>query len=301
MPSASRLFQSLFLCASGLLLVIVASATAADEIALTNGDVLHGKLTSQNDNHVVWQSDNFGSLKIDKKRVATINGTSIAVITAPVFSNTYKGTLSFTGGYSSGNITREDWDLEGKVEWRDGDFRHGSEINFENHKLDGAQPAQQYDLKYGLDWFFRDKWFWSNTAAWGANDDRSIDQFYSVGSALGRQFWDSKISALSAESGLRWISEDLNDQTSDQRLTWSWAADYRLLIGNNVELFHSHDLLIALNDMDDAEVSADLGVKIPVVENLFTELKLEWIYDNQPAIGTRGTDSQLTIGVNYSW
>ena len=60
-----------------------------------------------------------------------------------------------------------------------GDFRHSSEINFESHSLDGSRPAEQYDLGYGVDWFFQDKWFWSNALSWGANDDRSIDQFYS--------------------------------------------------------------------------------------------------------------------------
>ena len=69
----------------------------------------------------------------------------------------------------------------------------------------------------------------------------------------------------------------------------------------NIELFHSNQLLIALTDLDDSDLRADLGLKVPVVENLFTELKLEWIYDNQPVAGTEKSDSQLTIGVNYSW
>ena len=300
MPSAKHSSHPLTLVFS-LLLWVFASASTADQLTLTNGDMLHGKMEAQTDAHIIWLADNFGKLKIDKQRVATINGASLSVSITPVFKNTYKGNLSFTGGFSSGNINREDWDLEAEVEWRDGDFRHGADINYEDHSIDGSLPAQQYDLNYGLDWFFRDKWYWSNKVAWGANDDRSIDQFYSVGSAIGRQFWDSKISALSAESGLLWISEDFLDQTSDRRLTWSWAAEYRRLISNNVELFHSHDILIALTDIDNTEISADLGIKVPVVKNLFTELKIEWTYDNQPALGTRSTDSQLTMGVNYSW
>jgi len=283
------------------LLMALAGFSSADEISLSNGDVLHGEMHEQTDDHVLWRSDNFGLLTIDKTRIVSINGAPINVVSAPLFSNTYKGNLSFTGGFSSGNIKREDWDLDGDVEWRDGDFRHSSEINFESHSLDGSVPAEQYDIGYGVDWFFQDKWFWSNSLAWGANDDRSIEQYYSIGSAIGRQFWDTEITSLSAESGLLWISEDLLDQSSDRRLTWSWAADYRRMLGNNMELFHSHGVLIALTDMKDSELNADIGLKVPVVENLYTELKLEWIYDNQPALGTRSTDSQLTIGVNYSW
>ena len=283
------------------LLMAFAGLSSADEISLSNGDVLHGKMHEQTDDHVLWRSDNFGLLTIDKTRIVSINGAPINIVSTPLFSNTYKGNLSFTGGFSSGNIKREDWDLDGEVEWRDGDFRHSSEINFESHSLEGSVPAEQYDIGYGVDWFFQDKWFWSNSLTWGANDDRSIEQYYSIGSAIGRQFWDTEITSLSAESGLLWISEDLLDQSSDRRLTWSWAADYRRMLGNNMELFHSHGVLIALTDMKDSELNADIGLKVPVVENLYTELKLEWIYDNQPALGTRSTDSQLTIGVNYSW
>lgn len=285
----------------GLVLLSVSAVSLADQLALTNGDILNGTMQEKTEDQVLWQSDNFGLLAIDKARIATLNGAALDAPTTMLFSNTYNGDLSFTGGYSSGNIKREDWDLDGDVEWRHGDFRHSSEINFESHSLDGSRPAEQYDLGYGVDWFFQDKWFWSNALSWGANDDRSIDQFYSVGSAIGRQFWDSEITSLSAETGLLWISEDLKDQTSDRRLTWSWAADYRRMLGNNMEIFHRHGLLVALTDMSDSELNADFGLKVPVVANLFTELKLEWTYDNQPALGTRSTDSQLTIGVNYSW
>ena len=182
-----------------------------------------------------------------------------------------------------------------------GDFRHRSNLNYETHSLNGSSPNREYALGYGLDWFFDEQWFWKNGIAFGANEERAIDRYYTVGSAIGRQFWESELTALSAETGLSWISEDFEDQTSDRRLTWSWAADYRTQVLDNIELFHSHKIFIALTDLKDSDLKADLGLKVPVVENLFTELKLEWIYDNQPAAGTEKSDSQLTIGVNYSW
>ena len=288
----------------GLFTLTFCVASSGDEIILSNGDVLQGQEQQQTEDQVLWQSDNFGLLAIDKSTVVTINGIALNApvkATVELFSNTYNGDLSFTGGYSSGNIKREDWDLDGDVEWRHGDFRHKSEINFESHSLDGSRPAEQYDIGHAVDWFFQDKWFWSNALTWGANDDRSIDQFYSIGSAIGRQFWDTEITSLSAETGLLWISEELTDQTTDRRLTWSWAADYRRMLNNSMEIFHRQGILVALTDMSDSEINADFGLKVPVVKNLFTELKLEWIYDNQPALGTRSTDSQVTIGVNYSW
>ena len=104
-----------------------------------------------------------------------------------------KATISATGAYASGNEEREDWDIEGAVEWRDGDFRHDSGINYESHSLDDIPANEEYYLDYGIDWFFQEQWFWSNNLTWGANDNRAIDQYYTLGSAIGRQFWESRI------------------------------------------------------------------------------------------------------------
>lgn len=301
MQYGSSTKKSLIRMAALTTIFALTTTVSADQITLTNGDIIQGQLNEQTESHVIWHSESFGNLSIAVEQVASINGEPFGPQPVEVFHNTYNGSLSFTGAYASGNKEREDWDFDSDVEWREGDFRHRSNLNYESHSLDGSAPNQEYALGYGVDWFFQEQWFWKNGVALGANEERAIDQYYAVGTAIGRQFWESESSALSAETGLLWISEDFEDQTSDRRLTWSWATDYRTQILDNIELFHSHQIFIGLTDVSDSDLRADLGLKVPVVENLFTELKLEWIYDNQPAAGTEKADSQLTIGVNYSW
>ncbi len=292
-----------------VLLFILLAATfnlCADELVLSNGDILQGSAGERSDDRLIWQSDNFGALEIPLEKIISINGMSIVDPIAENtidagFSDSYSGNLSLTGAYASGNEEREDWDLESTVEWRDGDFRHNTGMNFESHSLNNSAANEEYSLNYNLDWFFQEQWFLKTGIAWGANDNRAIDQFYSVGSALGRQFWETEAGALSAETGLVWVSEEFQDQSSDNRLTWSWAANYRQMLTDKLELFHSHYLRVSLSDIDDSEISADLGLKAPLVSNVFTELKFEWIYDNQPVAGKDPSDSQFTVGVSYSW
>jgi hypothetical protein len=294
-------------------LLPLSTSISADELKLTNGDVIQGHLIETSESpetqsgKIIWQSDIFGALNIALDQVATINGVAPkANIVKPAptvnqFSSSYKGDISATGAYASGNEEREDWDIEGAVEWRNGDFRHRSGVNYESHSLDSTPANEEYYVDYGIDWFFQDQWFWSNNLTWGANDNRAIEQYYTVGSAIGRQFWNRESGALSAETGLLWINEEYQDNSSDNRLTWSWAADYRQMITASLELFHRHSLLVSLGNLSDSEIKADLGLKAPLIKNIYTELKLEWIYDNQPALGTDPSDSQLTIGVSYSW
>lgn len=288
-----------------IILTLASPALCANELVLKNGDLIRGSLIEQTADQLVWASENFGSLTIPVDRVVTINGLTPAAsfdrLGSPVFGSTYGGTISATGAYASGNEEREDWDIEGSVQWREGNLRHHSGINYESHRLNSIPAKEEYRFDYGVDWFFREQWFWNNGLIWGANDNRAIDQYYAVGSAIGRQFWDSEKTALSAETGVLWISEEYQNGTEDGRLTWSWAADYRRMLTSSLELFHSHSLRASISDLDDSEIRADLGLKAPLIKDIYTELKFEWIYDNQPAEGTDPSDSQLTIGVSYSW
>lgn len=301
---------------TALLTVALSPLSTAGEIVLTNGDTLQGQLLEQNAQGVIWVSESFGNLSIPVENIATINGTPVTQLIAAATAEPelvvsdepvnkpiedYKGTLSFTGAFADGSERREDWDLETGVEWRHDNQRHRTSANYESHSLNGSPADEEYELAYGLDWFFQEQWYWNNSVTWEANENRAIDQRYTLGSAIGHQLWDEESRALSVETGLLWINEEFEDGTDNERLNWRWGADYRTSIFGNLEFFHTHELLVSLEDTDDSEVKADFGLKAPVVDNLFTELKLEWVYDNQPAEGAERNDSQVTIGVNYSW
>ena len=61
-----RLSHNFLFSALGLALSAMASA---DQLVLTNGDTLSGELQEQTDTYVIWQSDNFGALKIQRKEL----------------------------------------------------------------------------------------------------------------------------------------------------------------------------------------------------------------------------------------
>jgi len=68
----------------------------------------------------------------------------------PVFGSTYGGTLSATGAYASGNEEREDWDIEGSVQWRQGAIcAIAAAVNYESHRLDSIPAKEEYRLDYG--------------------------------------------------------------------------------------------------------------------------------------------------------
>ena len=52
----------------------LATISSADQITLTNGDIIQGLLNQKIETHVIWNSESFGTLTIAQEQVASING-----------------------------------------------------------------------------------------------------------------------------------------------------------------------------------------------------------------------------------
>lgn len=283
---------------------VLAVPCLADELSLKNGDTLRGRLVSSKHDKITWASDILGDIKVPADQVVAINGVPHTPPPKPpvIFETTYKGSLSLTGSFASGNEEREDWDFDSAVGWRSSEkLRHASSITYESHSQNGAPQDEEAEVNYDVDYFFRDQWYWSNAVAWGFSEPRSLDQYYSVGTALGYQFWEEADTALSAETGFIWLSEEFEDGKNNDGIQWRWAADYHTRLFNKIDVFHTHQILVSTEDAKDSEIKADIGLRTGLIENLFAEIKMEWVYDNQPGDDAEHTDSQLTFGVNYSW
>ena len=227
---------------TAILVLLLSTKSIADQIILTNGDSLQGTKTGETESHLFWQSDIFGPLTIALDDVASITAetempaTAITDLPSELSYESLEGTIGLSGMLRSGNEDREEWDISVDLAWRNENIRHTGDLYYQTRREDGNQPKENYDLGYAFDWFFNDDWYWSNATSFGANDNRGIDQFYSVGSLVGKQFWETDKGALSLETGLTWISETfivatpdqrlLRDK-KDQRLTWNWTTNYK--------------------------------------------------------------------------
>ena len=281
----------------------------SDEIELKNGDIIHGELIDINKNRVLWHSEVFDLLSIPVANVLTIGGKSfleeqmtkdaydLSKTSLPYFH----GSISLTGSASSGNQERRNWDLDTTLQRRKNQFRQIANLEYESHSLNDRDAKNSYNIRYAADWFFRDSWFWRNELSFGADQARALDQIVTIGSAAGHQFWTNDNSALSSELGLLWIAENQTDHKINETLTLSWSLDYSKSVSSRLDFFHKHDLTISIQDLQDNQAEIDVGLRIPLIKDLFTEIKFEWIYDNQPAAGADNLDSQFSIGINYAW
>ncbi|MAH73110.1 MAG: hypothetical protein CBC09_03355 [Cellvibrionales bacterium TMED49] len=284
-------------------------SSISDQLELINGDIIQGTLISKSDDYLLWMSTMLGELSVKSSLVSNIHSKATLdpllemdpslqnVITKPK----YTGDMSISGSSASGNQSRRDWNIDVRLERRAKQLRQIGLLEYENHNLDNIRASDAFEISYAADWFFKDRWFLRNELSFATDEVRAVELRYGVGSALGLQLMDSMNSQLSVESGLMWLSEEQKLGVSSDNLTWSWSLYYSLIIWDNITIAHRQNVNVAIADFKDSESDFDVSLRLPLIDNLFAELKFEWLYDNQPAPGKDLLDTQFSMGINYSW
>ncbi len=224
-------------------------------------------------------------------------------------AHTYRGKLALAGTYSRGNKVQDDWDLDTGVEFRRGDFRHLTGIEYEAKAQDDRPTDQKLTAEYDLDWFFATRWFLYGDVSYAFDETKDIDERYTLGSGFGFQAWEMDRTALALQGGLIFVKElfDRPDvpsadfESSDSRLAWEVSTDYRYKLPVGADIFHASSLISSFEDGDDWRIESDTGVSIPLGAGLFSEFKLEYDFDHQPQSGKHHEDSKLSVGVGYEW
>lgn len=240
-----------------LSLLLAASLDAiAGQLTLRTGDKLRGDLVRLDGETIIWRSDAFGELTIDKSKVEALNTQTLVKFTGnpgpcaimqtiaeellyscangdygrvPLltlelmepYEDFNTGTYLFTGHISlTGTFSR------GNKEEDDWDLYAWSSLRRGDwrHRLTAEADSDKRvtgttnkaDLSYNLDWFFGERWFWYNKASTGMDDNRSIDSYGNLGSGLGYQFWEREQSALSLEGGLSLINENYDPEAIEE-------------------------------------------------------------------------------------
>ena len=281
----------------------IAGFAHGGQIVLNNGDTVKGTLVVKTERHVVWKSDSFGGLNIPLSQVASIDnsGTEATLPSTADDKISLRGNVGLSGSYLAGNQERENLELDVGFSFQDGKARHTAKLNFEAIGQDNEPTEYDYGITYGVDWSISNGWYWNNNASFSADDKRQIDQSISLGSHMGYQFWENDKGSLSSNVGLKWISDKSFYSGTDERLAWAWSSDYQKLLFSRASLSYSHQLNVSTEDTKNRQLSADIGLSIPVTDTLGTKISLDWSYDNQPEEGLEQIDSKVNFGINYKW
>lgn len=280
--------------------VALSSLAQSDQIILTNGDILTGTLVSKDDTYIEWESDSLGTLKIPNAQVSSIKKKNIDLVTTKLKEKPlFKANIGLSGAYMDGNEQRDDLELDIGFSFEKENTIHNTLINYETLGSKNESTINDYGIKYVIDWSISENWYWGNNFFYGADDKRQIDQSISVGTNMGFQFWKNDQGKLTSEIGLTWINEKLLSNVNDERLAWAWSGEYQKRLVRKVLLSYSHQLNVSIKDSDNTQLNADLGIIIPVTEQLDTKISWDWSFDNQPEQDNDKIDRKLKFGLDY--
>lgn len=332
-----------------LLLFVVSASASAGEIVLTNGDRLSGELLNIEGGSLHWQSDSLGDVAIGIALIQSINtDTQVAnaelngpcqiigleganltyrcgdtagdlPLTADTNLDTYKdpnivvseyrGKLVAAGRQRSGNTEEKSISVDSEAVYRRGDMRHQAKIDFDTLDDDSDNSGDRLVLRYDLDWFFKERWYWFNGLQAGYDEPADIESRYRYGTGLGFQVWDTQNSALALQSGLSYVSETEEDpvipdpafEATNRFTAWQWSLDYRQILFGKAEFFHKQLLIKSLEESEDWNLETETGISAPFIGSLYGEIKVDYDVDNTPADDKRREDTQVNVGVGYSW
>lgn len=222
---------------------------------------------------------------------------------------TYRGKLVAAGRQTSGNSDEKSISIDSETVYRSGDRRHQTKVDYDKLDADNDRAGDKLVLRYAYDWFYRESWYWFNNLEVGFDEPADIESRFRYGTGLGFQAWDRPTSALALESGLSYVSETSEEplalvpsfQSRDRFAAWRWSLDFRHLLFGKAQLFHKHQAIFSLEDSDEWTLETETGVSAPFIGSLYGEVKIEYDVDNEPAEGKRREDTQINVGVGYTW
>ena len=334
MPDLSNLRHRLILLVCMLLPVM----SLAGEITLKNGDIIHGELDSLNENQVIWKSDIFGLIKIPKNQVTDFNSSSrMPLITSPdetatncsltmeetVTGHCDEGTKpslpfmtlvameppkAFTGdvrfGFNrkDGNTNTENLDFIVRAQWLQEQFRHETELIAESEKADGAVVDEHYETNYQLNYDFTERWFSYGRLGYTKNRFSAIDEQYQLGAGAGRRINLANQMKLNLQLGAAFLVSHYDGSDSEKDLAGRWRMRMDWPIpGTDMMFFHENEFFWAVDDFNNNQTESSTGIKIPLLGNLFSELRYDFDYVNQPGDGQERADEEWVISLGYQW
>lgn len=261
-------------------------------IKLSDGRQVVGRLAVDDQQLTIDQSQLGKSRSLDRSSLVAINPPQ------PQVGVKYSGRLNVGGSFTRGNSEEDVLNIDGELVARTAESRYTGTLEVNETKTGGVTTTSNQMLGTKYDAFLTEKDFLFVAAKFEADDQLDLNLRTSLGAGYGRQIYENEVTNLSAEVGLSYTNEDYEIGQDDNFPSLTMAANYdRKLFEGSLVLFNKSNLSVNLEESKDALFKNKLGLRMPVGQHLNLSTQLNVDYDNQPAIGTKKTDTSLIFSV----
>ena len=129
----------------------------------------------------------------------------------------------------------------------------------------------------------------------------NLDLRVSPSIGVGYQWVERPDLNFSTEAGLGWVYEDFETGDSEDHFAARFAYHVDKQLNDKVSVFHNLEYLPSLEDISDFNLNTDAGIKASMTDRMFTQFKIEWKYDAEPAPGAEKNDLRYILGVGWQF
>jgi putative salt-induced outer membrane protein YdiY len=214
----------------------------------------------------------------------------------------YKGNISAGASASSGNTDARSYYGNGLLEVRSETHRVTLAAQTNYAESDGTVTANSASGSGKYDYFLTEKLFAYGQTLLEQDQLQDLDLRTTVGAGLGYQFFDTTRLGLYAEAGPSYVNEDYGG-AGDRSFTsgrWSLRLDWQI-IPDRVKFFHFQEGYVSVEDAQDYFFRSKQGFQLPLINNFFCNIQMDYDYNNKPAPGKESVDLRYLLGLGYAF
>lgn len=251
--------------------------------------------------------DQQGNVAIRESNLQQSSGLSRADVVAfnppPVSNKTkYSGRANLGGTFNRGNSDEDTLNLDAELVARTVDSRYTFGVEVNEGSSAGVTTTSNRLLSAKYDAFLTEKDYMFVLLKGESDDLADLNLRSTVGAGYGHQFYENDITNLSTEVGLSYVNEDYKIAPDEAFPSLTLGLNYdRKFFDKAMVLFNNTSMDISLEDSKDTLLKNKLGVRFPLTQGLNISTQLNVDYDNQPAVGTKKTDTSLIFSVGYGF
>jgi len=267
-------------------------------IVLDDGTIIDQRVTEGSDG--TFETAAGGMLAVQSvslARIDTINPPPIA----------WTGSITFNYSLAQGDTYAEQVGLNVDLLRRSkiDQIEVQGEYLFGKQKINGVESTStdQWDIESSYHYFMTKKLFVLGDVRVEKNRIQHLDIRVTPNAGVGYQFVETPDFNANVQGGLAWVYEDYtNLATPDENVSLRLAYHVdKTLWNERLKVFSDCAYYPSVENVSKYLILFTAGLRMDLTKTMFSELKTEVDYDSHPAPDSHRTDTQIILGVGWTF
>lgn len=266
------------------------STTAANEIALADGTTLEQPVAAAEDGYV--------AIPAQAQPVAL---SAVSMINPP--KPAWKGAVTVGATRVRGNTESDAVSVGVEASRRGEDDRISLAAGHHSASEEASgTTASNWFAKAQYDYYVTEKLYLYGNVRYDRDRIANLDLRLTPGLGLGYQWIERADLNIRTEAGLAYVYERYNDP-DETRSDISGRLAYHLdkTFNSHVKGFHNLEYIPSFEDLGVYLINADVGVRAAMTARLSLEVKVQLVYNSEPAADREKEDLRYILGVGWSF